>query len=157
VELGFGLLIKKGGSTMEHNINSIETTNNQERSSIESETERLNLPVPVYYIESAEDDTVMVAIDVQLQLWKDKDNNPQIRISWNDTTRERGMGVENVNDSDTNHFSFTRKANEGGAKYLLTPMTLDKYNSSVKQHLLDGPDFKNDTEVIEAFKNIKYY
>ena len=104
------------------------------------------LPEPVYYIESSEDDTVLVGIGVTVET----DSNGRTTITWHDTSHERAMIAEEVQQED-GYFSFRRAAAEGGQSYKFIPMDLEVYNAKVKNELMAGKDFNNKTELIRAF------
>jgi hypothetical protein len=104
------------------------------------------LPKEVYYISSPDDDTVLVGIDVTIE---HGENNSMVR--WYDTTRERAMMAEAMK-KDGDKFAFKRIEEEGGGNYYFTPMNLEIYEDNVKDRLIEGRDFKNDEDLIRAFK-----
>lgn len=115
--------------------------------------ERINsrekLPEPVYYIESPDDDTVLVGINVTID--REKMNERDIsKISWYDTTRERVMTAKETERKDS-YFAFRRIEQEGGGSYYFAPMNLDIYNAKVKQRLAAGGGFANNEDLIKAF------
>ena len=130
------------------NDNSSESANNGwDNMEIKESMEKL--PKPVYYIESPNDDTVLVGIDVTIE--HNVQNNGNIsKVSWYDTSRERSMLASETNQKDDN-FEFKRIEQEGGGEYSFTPMNLDIYNDKVKQHLAAGSDFNNEEDLIKAF------
>ncbi len=109
---------------------------------------RETLPEPVYYIESSDDDTVLVGIGITIET----DSNGRTTITWHDTSHERAMIAEEVRQED-GYFSFRRAAAEGGQSYKFIPMDLDVYNTKVKNELMAGKDFNNKAELIRAFLN----
>ncbi len=107
------------------------------------------LPKPVYYIESPNDDTVLVGMDVTIDY--DKFNNQDVsKITWYDTIYERIMLASETRQKG-DYFAFKRIDEEGGGYYYFTPMNLDIYNDKVKKHLLAGSDFTNNEDLIKAF------
>ncbi len=104
---------------------------------------REKLPEPVYYVKSPTDATVLVAIDVAVinRRW----------VTWFDTVKERGMEAAVILDNYPRHFSFRRTEGEGGHSYTFVPMSLDIYNTLVKERLLHGQDFSDQEAMIQAF------
>ena len=98
-------------------------------------------PAQVYYVESDQDESVLVGINVQIRgEW----------ISWFDTVKERVMRGKMLENS-LECLSFRRDEDDGGQTYSFTPMTLDIYNSSVKNKLVGRPEFSNQQAMLEAF------
>lgn len=118
-----------------------------ESSKHERENTREMLPEPVYYIESSDDDTVLVGIDVAVE---SKADGTAV-VTWFDTTRERAMTAEETKRED-DYFAFKRSEAEGGQFYKFTPMDLDVYNDKVKNELISGQDFDNKDDLIQAFQ-----
>lgn len=106
-------------------------------------TEKLSKPV--YFIESSNDGTVLVGIDVTIRRAED-----DTTVSWYDTTRERVMTATETSQEE-DRFVFKRAEEEGGGTYSFTPMDLETYNNKVKQRLLAGPDFTNEEDMIKGF------
>jgi len=107
------------------------------------------LPKPVYYIESPNDDTVLVGINVTIN--HDITAEQEISIvRWYDTSHERIMTASETKHKD-DYFAFKRVDQEGGGLYYFTPMDLEIYNNKVKQHLAAGSDFTNNEDLIKAF------
>ena len=104
------------------------------------------LPEPVYYIESPEDDTVLVGIGVAIETNADGPTT----ITWYDTSHERAMTAEEIHQED-GRFAFKRSAAEGGQSYKFIPMDLSIYNDKVKHELMSGKDFDSKEELIRAF------
>ncbi len=116
---------------------------------VEDENSMEELPKPVYYIESPDDDTVLVGINVTI----DHDRMGEQKISiirWYDTSHERIMVASETSQED-DRFAFKRIDQEGGGSYYFTPMDLEIYNSKVKRHLPAGPDFTDNEDLIRAF------
>lgn len=99
------------------------------------------LPAPVYYVQSDRDPTVLVAMDVWLL------GNS---ISWFDTVKERLMHGQ-VLEKTPQRFAFRRTADGGGQTYSFVPLTLEIYNSSVKDRLPAGRDFDDEQAMVDAF------
>jgi len=101
----------------------------------------------VYFVESQQDGTVLVAMDVNV-------NEQNRMVSWFDTVKERMMGYENIQRDNTS-LSFTRLASEGGGDYNFQPMTLEIYQEKVKPKLLAPQDFDNLDSLKQAFEETK--
>lgn len=119
---------------------------NYEHSQSERDSNREILPEPVYYIESSDDNTVLVGMDVTAE------SNPDgtTTVTWYDTTRERVMTADETRNED-GYFAFKRIDEEGGQFYKFTPMNLDTYNEKVKSELIGGKDFDSKEALTEAF------
>ena len=107
------------------------------------------LPEPVYYVESPDDDTVLVGIDVKIYR-EEKNNQLFTTVSWHDTNKYRYMMA-----SDTmlhgDCFAFKRQEKEGGGTYYFMPMTIDIYNDKVKKLIIGNPNYTNKEELIDGF------
>ena len=114
---------------------------------MEQDESHERLPEPVYYIESPDDESVLVGIDVSI--YRNKNTTDAI-ISWYDTAHERTMTAAETQTNDK-CFAFRRKEEEGGGTYYFKPMDLDLYNEHVKEKLIDGKDFKDHNDLIDAF------
>lgn len=107
------------------------------------------LPKPVYYVESPNDDTVLVGMDVTI--FHDKiGDKVATSVSWYDTSHERIMAAAEI-ERKNDDFTFQRAECEGGGSYYFTPMNLEIYNSKVKHRLAAGGDFANEEDLIKAF------
>jgi hypothetical protein len=104
------------------------------------------LPASVYYVESNEDGTVLVGMKVTIR----RISNNYFVVSWWDPTHERCMSADEINYEGDN-FSFKRISEEGGQTYYFSPMTLEIYNTRVKDRLLGKREFDNEEEMIKAF------
>jgi hypothetical protein len=104
------------------------------------------LPVPVYSVSSPEDDTVLLAMDVKIK---------HGFISWFDSTKERVMGIENIEEKPNGELIFHSKADEGNREYTFTPLTLDIYKKHVQKKLLAGKDFDNEEDMLKAIESTK--
>ncbi len=111
----------------------------------ENETTR-KLPAPVYYVEATEDGTVLVGMKVTIR----RISNNHFAVSWWDPTHERCMSASEIN-CEGDSFSFKRISEEGGQTYYFRPMTLEIYNTHVKNRLLGKREFDNEEEMIKAF------
>ena len=118
--------------------------------STEQEAGKEKLPYPVYFVESPEDDTVVVAMDVVVE--------PDM-VTWFDTIKERKMRIGQIIDNDPAHFVFERTELGDGQiqTYTFVPMNLENYNSKVKQHLIDpkDEDSQDENSLIAAFLETK--
>ncbi len=113
-----------------------------------SET-REQLPEPVYYIESSDDNTVLVGINPAIE----KHDDGTATITWHDTTRERAMTADEIRQEE-DYFAFKRIDDEGGQFYKFTPMDLDIYNDVVKRELHSTREFSSKEELIRAFLKV---
>ena len=104
------------------------------------------LPASVYYVESNEDGTVLVGMKVTIR----RISNNYFVVSWWDPTHERCMSASEIN-YEGDSFSFKRISEEGGQTYYFSPMTLEIYNTRVKDRLLGKREFDNEEEMIKAF------
>jgi hypothetical protein len=112
----------------------------------EQHESREKLPKPVYYIESPNDDTVLIGIGVEIE--RRADNTTL--VSWHDTTHIRKMRAEDSAIKD-DYFAFRRAKEEGGGEYYFQPMSIEIYNKKVKERLVDGGDYDNEDELNQAF------
>lgn len=137
-------------SIMKHSENeNINDKENNVENNIEKVDSMEKLPKPVYYIESPNDDTVLVGIDVTIN--HDRTAEQEIsKIRWYDTSHERIMTASETRHKD-DFFAFKRVDQEGGGVYYFTPMNLEIYNNKVKQRLAAGSDFTNNEDLIKAF------
>jgi len=105
------------------------------------------LPERIYYVSAPGDDTVLVALDVEI-----RDNVAR----WFDTVKERVMEIKETVNDNPKHFVFKRDITGGeGDFYTFIPMTLDIYNEKVKSRLLKPRDFKNINEMASEFEKAK--
>lgn len=115
--------------------------------------ERKELPKPVYYIESPSDNTVLVGVDVSITDYE-VDGDSYSIVKWRDTARERIMYAAEIKQQG-DFLTFRREDREGGGHYYFMPMNLEVYNSKVRQRLVNGLDFENEDDLINAFLDIK--
>lgn len=104
------------------------------------------MPYPVYYVESCEDDTVLIGIKVTIVLL----SLNCFEISWWDPCYERRM-ISSKIKKDGDNLSFKRIEEDGGQMYHFRPMTLEIYNDKVKENLLERIEFDNEVDMINAF------
>ena len=120
------------------------------REIMKSGSERVEkLPGAVYLVECENDDTVLVAIRLEV-VRRFFEGEEFISVKWFDTVRERVMRAKlvwRVGEC----LAFERLESNGGGKYYFTPLTLEKYYSEVKDLLVSGEDFRSEAEMIEAF------
>lgn len=100
----------------------------------------------VYYVESKEDSTVQIAMDLKVI---------EDRITWFDTIKERGMHIKKITDNNPEHFVFVRESNGDEQTYTFVPMTLEIYNTKVKDSLIHGRDFDKLEDLEKAFEETK--
>jgi hypothetical protein len=75
---------------------------------------------------------------------------------WFDTVKERIMKIEEIITNEQDKFSFKRKLEGDKVEvYTFVPMTLEIYNSRVKQGLLAPRDFDNLDDLIKAFEETR--
>lgn len=108
-----------------------------------------NIMMPVYYIKSTNDETVLVGINVTIQCTQ-VNQEKNILIKWYDTSHDRIMRASEIEWKGKN-FSFRRIEQEGGGVYYFTPMTIEIYNDKVKQYLIAGTEFTDEDSMIKAF------
>ena len=124
-------------------------TNNRRPEELDDSFEKL--PKPVYFIESPEDKSVLVGIDVTLE----KTPSNKVIVSWFDTVRERSMlAAETRSNGDL--FAFRRADSDKDEHYLFSPMDINTYNNYVKSKLQDGRDFESIDDLNEAFLQTKH-
>ncbi len=107
------------------------------------------LPSAVYLVECETDETVLVAMRLEV-VRRFSEREEFISVKWFDTVHERVMRAKlvwRVGEC----LAFERLESDGSGKYYFTPLTLEKYNSEVKDSLVSGEDFMNESEMIEAF------
>lgn len=107
------------------------------------------LPGAVYLVECETDETVLVAMRLEV-VRRFSEGEEFISVKWFDTVRERVMRAKLVWRVGE-YLAFERLADDGGGKYYFTPLTLEKYYSEVKDSLVSGEDFMNESEMIEEF------
>lgn len=119
---------------------------NEAEPAYEREDNRERFSSPVYYVESQTDETVLVGIDIRLQ---------GDFLTWFDTIKDRTMLVDRVIEESSKLFTFKRDDKEGGGVYSFQPMSLEIYNSSVRERLIYGEAFSDQEAMIKAFLETK--
>lgn len=130
----------------------------------------------VYYVESDQDESVLVAVGLKIQRsFRDgenkaedndggvgshengyKDENGNLGdggvyfLEWFDTVYWRRMTASEV-WTENGELFFKRIEPEGGEMYHFMPMTVAIYNQFVRDELFEAKDFRDDEEVRLAF------
>lgn len=130
----------------------------------------------VYYVESDQDESVLVAVGLKIQRsirdgenvvsgdnggvgnhengYKDENGNlgdgGVYFLEWFDTVYWRRMTASEV-WTENGELFFKRIEPEGGGMYHFTPMTVAIYNQFVRDELFEAKDFRDDDEVRLAF------
>lgn len=130
----------------------------------------------VYYVESNQDESVLVAVGLKIQRsFRDGENmvdddnggigshengyeheNGNLGdggvyfLEWFDTVYWRRMTASEV-WTENGELFFKRIEPEGGGMYHFTPMTVATYNQFVRDELFEAKDFIDDEEVRLAF------
>ncbi len=126
----------------------------------------------VYYVESDQDESVLVAVGLKIQRsFRDGENvvggvgdrengykheNGNLGdgvvyfLEWFDTVYWRRMTASEV-WTENGELFFKRIEPEGGGMYHFTPMTVAIYNQFVCDELFEAKDFRDDEEVRLAF------
>lgn len=97
----------------------------------------------VWYVESEKDSTVLVAMNIQIR---------GEFVSWFDTNKGRLMKVARVLNPSKENFVFERAPEEGGGTYTFKPMTLEIYNSKVKNGLKKPENFNKEEMMLASFE-----
>ena len=105
------------------------------------------LPNKVYFVESMQDNSVLIAINAFL-----KKINGEKYISWFDTSHERIFKISEINQ-DGNNIVIKRIESDGGGTYILYPLNLKIYNDRVKDRFSIHQSFDNEEDLISAFLN----
>ncbi len=130
----------------------------------------------VYYVESDQDESVLVAVGLKIQRsFRDGENvaggddggvnsrengyrheNGNLEdggvyfLEWFDTVYWRRMTASEV-WTENGELFFKRIEPEGGGRYHFTPMIVATYNQFVRDELFESKDFIDDEEVRLAF------
>lgn len=100
----------------------------------------------IYYVESANDPSVLLALDARLgndgTLW------------WFDTRKERIMKIGRITEDTAEKFAFER---EGGGEYVFVPLTLKRYEESVRSRLVKPRSFEREEDLFVALKTTREY
>ena len=123
---------------------------NKKKNSQTSER-HFKLPKPVYYVECEKDVTVLVAMDVHVDLYQDE-KSTHCYVNWIDNCpHERRMRASRYK-MNNGVFMFERaNGTTEGQIYRFTPMNLELYNSRVKSHTLSKLEFDKEEDMINAF------
>ena len=130
----------------------------------------------VYYIESNQDESVLVAVGLKIQKGVRRNEDAALGDNGGIGSHENGYKHENGNLGDggvyflewfdtvywrrmtasevwmkNQELSFRRLESEGGGMYHFTPMTVAIYNQFVRDELFEAKDFIDDEEVRLAF------
>ncbi|MCL2869704.1 hypothetical protein FWF48_02750 [Candidatus Saccharibacteria bacterium] len=98
---------------------------------------------PAYYVDSIaldpdsniqKDPVALVAIDVYVR--NQKNGNGNVDVVWFDTMRQCGFKAADLSIDDDGAIKFS--APQNGFSYLLTPMTVELYNTHVRQSMMNG-------------------
>jgi hypothetical protein len=103
----------------------------------------IKLPARVYYVSSPDDNTVLLALDVNIL---------SDAIHWFDTVKERVVHMAQVQAEYPAEFTFKTPDQEGGRTYTFTPLTLEVYNNKVKSEVLVPQEFSSEEEMLSAFE-----
>ncbi len=113
----------------------------------ETQNREEKLPRRVYCVQSANDSTVLYALDVTF--------GPEY-IRWFDGTKERIMRTDSPGETGADgNFSFVRSTEEGGATYTFAPMTLEIYLQQVMPRLVAGKNFADEEAMLKAFESTR--
>ena len=102
----------------------------------------------VYYVESDQDESVLVAVGLKIQ--RSIRDGGVYFLEWFDTVYWRRMTASEV-WTENGELFFKRIESEGGGTYHFTPMTVATYNQFVRDELFEAKDFIDDEEVRLAF------
>mgnify|MGYP001576648636 CR=1 FL=1 len=100
----------------------------------------------VSFVTCPTDETVIIALDVTYD---------DHTIRWFDTVRERIMTIDRIVDPDPAHFTFARVSVEGGGTYTFVPMTLERYRTHVRSHLVLQKNFTEEEAMLAAFEQTR--
>ncbi len=98
----------------------------------------------VFYVECADDNTVLIAMDIKIS---------HGYIYWFDTVKERIMAFSDIkiNQDSTLNFERSSKKQKALGKYTFTPMSLSIYREKVKDNLLNGETLNTQEELVASF------
>ncbi len=105
------------------------------------------LPGRVWYVHAPQDSTVLLALNIV------RDHRS---VRWFDTVKERSMEVAEVLDPNPQHFVFRRGDGPGGT-YTFEPLTLERYEQSVRKQLLAGKQFTSLPELLTAIEQTRQH
>ena len=98
----------------------------------------------IYYVESASDPTVLLALDAHF--------GDDGYIRWFDTRKERIMRVGRIAENTAEKFAFER---EDGSTYIFTPLTLERYEESVRNRLIKPESFQDEDNLFTAIRKTR--
>lgn len=107
------------------------------------------LPKAIYYVESDDDYTVLVGINIVIKRYK-MGRKTFFIIRWYDTSHDRIMLASRI-EYINNAFIFKRIKKEGGGIYRFTPMDVDTYNERVRPYLFAAPRISSIEELEDIF------
>jgi len=96
----------------------------------------------IYFVDSSEDDTVLIAIDPRYT----PENNA---VQWFDTVKARLKKVANFMEVSPEKIIFQ---DEDGAIYNFESMNLEIFNEKVKDQIRGAKDYKTQEEMEEALR-----
>jgi len=102
----------------------------------------------VFYVNSFEDKSVLIAIDVFI-------NKDFHLIKWFDGNKQRVMIFENIYFKENGEIEFIRNFNNQKINYYLYPLTLKIYNENLKNFFKDEIEFKNEEDLIKKFLELR--
>lgn len=102
----------------------------------------------VFYVNSFEDKSVLIAIDVFI-------NKDFHLIKWFDGNKQRVMIFENIYFKENGEIEFIRNFNNQKINYYLYPLTLKIYNEKLKNFFKDEIEFKNEEDLIKKFLELR--
>lgn len=103
--------------------------------------ETFRLKEPVYYIESQNDETVLLGINIRLVK-----KNERTYISWFDTVHERMMEISKIGRKEDGY--VFKCVDSPQATYFILPITLDLYEEKIRKKLVNGKHFDNLEDLI---------
>ncbi|MDO8496716.1 MAG: hypothetical protein Q7S43_04695 [bacterium] len=110
--------------------------------------ETIKMTDKIYYVTSDIDDSVLIAMNIIVDPFEKT-------VIWFDTVKERIMELEEVIDHNPDHLVFKRLSKSMSGIYTFIPMTLDIYNSKIRNKILIPRDFNNEEEMTAAFMETK--
>ncbi len=102
----------------------------------------------VFYVNSFEDKSVLIAIDVFI-------NKDFHLIKWFDGNKQRVMIFENIYFKENGEIEFIRNFNNQKINYHLYPLTLKIYNEKLKNFFENEIEFKNEEDLVKKFLELR--
>jgi hypothetical protein len=96
----------------------------------------------IYFVESAEDNSVLIAIDPSYS----QENNT---VQWFDTKKARLKKVANIMEISPEKITFQ---DSEGSTYSFQTMTFELFNEKVKDQMSNVGDYKNQKEMEEGLR-----